>query len=271
MNSDGRGRKAAVSVVINADAGESFGPWVMGQDEALLPHVGAVNVACGLHGGDPLVLLRTVERAARLGVSVGAHPGYPDLQGFGRRAMDLAPAEVEAFVLYQLGAVSAACRACGVEMTHVKAHGALYNRACDDREVARALARAVARFDPGLVLVALSGSAMVEEGRQAGLEVAEEAFPDRGYGADGRLLSRRLPGAIVEDPAEAGRRAVAMVLQGEVVSVDGRRLTVRASTLCIHGDHPKAPAVAAAVGAALRQAGVELTGFRRAGSGAGRA
>lgn len=263
---NGRETAAAVPrrVVINADAGESFGPWVMGQDEALLPHVGAVNVACGFHGGDPVVLLRTVELAARLGVSVGAHPGYPDLQGFGRRPMELSPEEVEAFVLFQLGAVEAACRACGVPMTHVKVHGALYNRACDDPATAKAVVRAVARFDPALVLVALSGSVMAEEAERAGLAVAREAFPDRGYAPNGRLLPRERPGAMVDDPQVAARRAVRMVRDGLVEAADGSVLAVRADTLCIHGDHPRAPEVAAAVRAALQEAGVEVTGFRRA-------
>lgn len=263
------GTAAPPRVIINADAGESFGPWVMGQDEALLPHVGAVNVACGLHGGDPVVLLRTVELAARLGVSVGAHPGYPDLQGFGRRLLGLSPEEVEAFVLFQLGAVEAACRACGVPMTHVKPHGALYNRACDDTATAKAVVRAVMRFDPGLVLVALSGSALAQEGERAGLTVAHEAFPDRGYGPDGRLLPRSHPGAVVDDPEQAARRAVRMVVDGQVQACDGSWLAVRAQTLCIHGDHPRAAEVAAAVRAALQGAGVEVTGFRRARPGTG--
>ena len=266
MRGSEAGAAEPLRVVLNADAGESFGPWVLGQDEALLPYVGAVNVACGLHGGDPVVLLRTVELAARLGVDVGAHPGYPDLQGFGRRPMELSPEEVEAFVLFQLGAVEAACRACGVPMTHVKAHGALYNRACDDPAIAKAIVRAVARFDPALVLVALSGSVMAEEGERAGLAVAREAFPDRGYAPNGRLLPRGRPGAIVDDPEEAARRAVGMVRDSQVRAADGRVLAVRADTLCIHGDNPRAAQVAAAVRAALQQAGVEVTGFRRAGS-----
>ena len=261
---------APLRVVINADAGESFGPWVMGRDEALLPLVGAVNVACGFHGGDPVVLLRTVELAARLGVSVGAHPGYPDLQGFGRRPMELSPEEVEAFVLFQLGAVEAACRACGVPMTHVKAHGALYHRAGDDPATAKAIVRAVVRFDPALVLVASSGSAMAEEGERAGLVVAREAFPDRGYAPNGRLLPREHPGAVVDDPEVAARRAVRMVRDGRVEAADGSVLSVQADTLCIHGDHPRAPEVAAAVRAALREAGVQLTGFQRARPSRGR-
>ncbi|HEY8487048.1 MAG TPA: 5-oxoprolinase subunit PxpA [Limnochordales bacterium] len=251
-------------VVLNADMGESFGPWAMGDDASLLEWVTAANVACGLHAGDPVVLLRTVEQAAARGVSVGAHPGYPDRQGFGRREMALSAEELEAFVLYQLGAVQAACRACGVPMTHVKAHGALYHRACRDAGAAQALVQAVLRLDPGLVVVGPEGSQLLAAARQAGLPVAREAFPDRGYGPDGSLWPRGSPGSVVEDPDRAAARAVAMVVQGRVQAVDGSWLAVQAETLCIHGDHPGAARVAARVRRALEEAGVQVVGFTRA-------
>lgn len=260
---------ASKKVVLNADVGESFGAWPMGSDEELVPLVGAVNVACGLHAGDPVVLLKTVELAARAGVSVGAHPGYPDLQGFGRREMAMTPDELEAFVLYQLGAVAAACRAVGVPMTHVKPHGALYHRAAQDPQAASAVVRAVTRFDRDLVVVGLAGSALVERAQQAGLAVAREAFPERGYGPDGRLLPRHLPGSVITDPEQAARRAVTLALEGRVRAADGTTVPVEADTLCVHGDNPRAVEVARAVRAALQAAGVQLSGFTRPSRGAG--
>lgn len=248
--------------VLNADVGESFGPWPMGQDEQLMPLVGAVNVACGLHAGDPLVMRKTLRQAARFGADAGAHPGYPDLQGFGRRAMALSPEEVESFVAYQLGALWGAARLERVELVHVKPHGALYNRASVDRTVAEAVARAVSGVNPGLVLVAMAGSELAEAGRRAGLMVAEEAFPDRGYRSDGTLLPRSAPQAVVLEPAEVARRAEAMVLEGRVQAQDGTTLALRADTLCIHGDHPRASEVAAAVRGALQARGVRLVLMR---------
>jgi UPF0271 protein len=236
-----------VRIDLNADVGESYGAWSLGEDEALIPLVSSVNVAAGLHAGDPVVLGRTVALAAAHGVAVGAHPGYPDLAGFGRREMALSPAEIEASVLYQVGAVAAFTRAAGIELRHVKAHGALYNRAARDEGAARAIARAVRRFDASLVLVGLAGSAMIAAGREAGLAVAEEAFADRAYEADGTLRSRDLPGAVLDDPAAAAAQALAIV--------NG---IVRADTICIHGDRPGAAARARAVRAALLAAGTEI-------------
>jgi len=216
-----------------------------------------VNIAAGLHAGDPSVIERTVRLAARHGVAVGAHPGYPDLAGFGRRAMDLSPAEIEASVLYQVGAVAAFTTAIGVELRHVKPHGALYNRAARDPAAATAIARAVARFSRSLVLVGLAGSALVAAGRAAGLAVAEEAFSDRGYAADGTLLPRDRPGAVLDDPALAAAQALAVV-RGEVPLPGGGVLAIRADTLCVHGDLPGAAARARAIRGALLAAGVEI-------------
>ncbi|HKF85893.1 MAG TPA: 5-oxoprolinase subunit PxpA, partial [Candidatus Limnocylindrales bacterium] len=211
----------------------------------------------GVHAGDPDVIARVVAVAARHGVAVGAHPGYPDLAGFGRRAMGLSPDEIERSVVYQVGAVSAFARAAGVELQHVKAHGALYNRAARDADAAAAIAQAVASVDPGLRLVALAGSVQVDAGRAAGLPVVEEAFADRAYEADGSLRSRVLDGAMLDDPAAAAAQALAIV-RGAVIAVDGSPVALRADTICVHGDLPGAAARARAVGDALRAAGVEL-------------
>lgn len=248
----------ALAIDLNCDAGEAFGPWPMGDDEALIPLVTSVSIACGAHAGDPLVMRRTIELAARHGVSVGAHPGYPDLQGFGRRAMDMRPDEVEAWLLAQIGALAGVARAVGVRLRHVKPHGALYNAAADDEALAAAVAAAVHAYDPDLVLVARAGSVQASVGRTVGLRVAEEAFADRGYDARGRLLPRGAEGALVSDSAAAATRAVAMVREGGVRAGDGSWLTLRPHTLCIHSDTPGAATVAAAVRQALLDAGIRL-------------
>jgi UPF0271 protein len=245
------------SIDLNADVGESFGAWRMGQDEALIPLVTSVNVACGAHAGDPVVMARTVALAARHGASVGAHPGYPDLVGFGRREMALSEEELETTLLAQLGALAAIARVQGVGLTHVKPHGALYNTAAADSRVAETIARAVSRFSSELILVGLAGSASVEAGRATGLRVAGEAFADRAYEPDGTLRSRRLEGAILEREA-AVAQAVGIAARGEVTATDGSALRVEAETLCIHGDTPDAPAYAAAIREALAAAGVEI-------------
>lgn len=242
---------------LNADVGESLGAWSLGEDETLIPLVSSVNVAAGLHAGDPVTIARTIALAARHGTAVGAHPGYPDLAGFGRRAMALSPTEIEATVLYQVGAVAAFARAARVDLRHVKAHGALYTRASRDEAAAAAVARAVASFSRELVLFALAGSALVSAGRDAGLVVAEEAFADRAYEADGSLRPRDVDGAVIDDPAEVGRQALAIV-GGAVTARDGSPLAVRADTLCVHGDLPGAAARARAARDALVAAGVEI-------------
>lgn len=244
--------------------GESFGPWPMGADAAILPHVTSANVACGFHAGDPLGLAQTVALAARHGVAVGAHPGYPDLVGFGRRALDMRPDELEAAVLYQIGALAALAAAQGVRLTHVKAHGALYNRAAADAAVAAPIVRAVAGASRGhpLIFVGLAGSLMLDAARAAGLPVAAEAFADRAYEADGRLRARSQPGAVLADPAQAADQAARIALEGRVIAYDGTPVPVQADTLCIHGDTPGAPAIAQAVRAALEAAGIVVRSLR---------
>lgn len=247
-----------LAIDLNCDAGEGFGPWPMGDDEALIPLVTSVSVACGAHAGDPVVMRRTIELAARHGVAVGAHPGYPDLQGFGRRPLAMRPAEVGLWMLAQIGALDGVARSVGVRLQHVKPHGALYNTAADDATLAEAVAESVRTYDPNLVLVARAGSVQATAGRAAGLRVAEEAFADRGYDAQGRLLPRGEAGALVSDPATAAARAVALLREGGMRVGDGSWLVQRPTTLCIHSDTPGAAAVAAAVRQALLDAGIEL-------------
>ena len=249
-------------VDLNADVGESLGPWPMGDDEALIPLVTSVNVACGAHAGDPLTIERTVRLAAAAGVAVGAHPGYPDLVGFGRRDLDMAPNELEASIVYQVGAVAAFARAAGTDLRHVKPHGALYNRAARDRALADTIARAVRSVSAELVLVGLAGSVMLEAGEAAGLPIAAEAFADRTYEPDGSLRSRRLPDALLPTPEAAAAQAVA-IAEGHVRATDGSRVTLKADTLCVHGDTPGAADVARAVRAALEGAGITVAALAR--------
>ena len=246
------------SIDLNADVGESLGPWSMGDDAQLIPLVSSVNIACGFHAGDPVTIGRTVGLAIAADAAIGAHPGYPDLAGFGRRDMDLGAEELEAAIVYQVGAVAAFARAAGSELRHVKAHGALYNRAAADTRVAETVVRAVRRVSPELILVGLAGSALVGAGRAAGLTVAAEAFPDRVYEADGSLRSRRLAGAVLTDSTAIADRAVAMARDGRVTAVDGSTVRVVADTLCLHGDTPGAVEHARAVRAALEAAGIRV-------------
>ncbi len=246
---------------LNCDMGESFGRYSLGADASLMPLVTSAAIACGMHGGDPLVMQHTVALAVKHGVAIGAHPGYPDLQGFGRRAMDLTPAEVEALVLYQIGALAAFTRAAGVELTHVKPHGALYNQAAASLELAQAVARAVKSFSRELILVGLAGSALPEAGLDAGLQVASEGFPERAYNPDGTLMSRRLPGAVIESPVEAAEQALRLAAEGIAIRVGGETRRLPVDTLCVHGDNPNAVAIVSAIRAALEGQGIRLSGL----------
>jgi len=243
---------------LNGDVGESFGRYTLGGDEALMPVLTSASIACGFHAGDPGTMRATVELARSHGVAIGAHPGFPDLVGFGRRALAATPREVEDLVLYQVGALAAVAGAQGAHLCHVKPHGALYNQAARDLSLAEAVARAVAAFDPSLVLVGLSGSRLLEAGRRAGLRVAAEAFADRAYRADGTLLPRDRPGAVLTDAEAVARRALAMVRDRAVTAEDGARVELAIDTLCLHGDTPQAALLARRVRATLEAAGVEL-------------
>ena len=243
---------------LNADVGESFGPYVIGDDERMLPHVTSANVACGCHGGDPSVMRRTLRLAAACGASPGAHPGYADLMGFGRRDVAMDPRELEDLVVYQIGALAGAAAAEGTRLRHVKPHGALYNRAARDRRLADAIARAVRAVDDGLILFGGSGSCLVEAGEAHGLRTAAEVFADRAYRADGALVPRREPGAVITDPAVVAARALRLVRDGEVAAIDGEVVRLRRDTICLHGDTPGAADLAAALRARLEEAGVRL-------------
>jgi UPF0271 protein len=243
---------------LNCDMGESFGAWTMGQDEAVMPLISSANIACGFHAGDPTVMLDTVRLARRHGVAIGAHVSLPDLLGFGRREMRVAPAEVHAYTLYQLGALGAFVRAEGAALAHVKPHGALYNMAARDAALAEAIAQAVAAFDPALVLYGLAGSALVRVGAARGLRVAHEAFCDRRYEPDGQLTSRRESDAVIDDVATAAEQALALALAREVRARNGAALRIEADTICIHGDRADAAELARTVRARLVAAGIEV-------------
>ncbi|MBN1976009.1 MAG: LamB/YcsF family protein [Anaerolineae bacterium] len=247
---------------LNCDMGESFGAYHIGNDEALMGLVTSANIACGAHAGDPLVMDRTVRLAARHGVSIGAHPGFPDLAGFGRRAMQLTPEEVENTVLYQVGALAAFARSAGSGLAHVKPHGALYNMAARDIDVARAIARGVARAGVDVIVVGLAGSVMIEAAREAGLRVAREGFADRAYEADGSLRSRKLEGAVIHDPETAAERAVQIARDGVVTACTGEEVPLQVDTLCVHGDTPGAIEIAKAIRRRLAEAGVEVVPLR---------
>ncbi len=241
---------------LNCDMGESFGAWTLGDDDAILEHVSSANIACGFHAGDPETMHRTVAAALARGVAVGAHTGYPDLQGFGRRAMALSAGEVYDITVYQIGALDAFVRAAGGRLHHVKPHGALYNQAARDAALAAAIARAVRDTGPGLVLYGLAGSELVRAGEAAGLAVANEVFADRSYQADGSLTPRTHAGAMIEDAAQALAQVERMVAEGRVRALDGADVAIRADTLCIHGDSPHALEFVRTIRARLAGAGI---------------
>lgn len=243
---------------LNADMGEGFGAYDIGNDDALLKIVTSANVACGFHAGDPLVMRRLTLRAREEGVSVGAHPGFNDLWGFGRRRIDMHPEELEYTVAYQIGALQAMASYAGLEVTHVKPHGALNNMAAESAELAHAIGRAIKAVDPNLIYVALAGSEMQRAGEELGLRVACEGFADRMYEDDGQLMSRKLPGSVIRDPEVARENVVNMVTQQAVTSRNGKALACRIDTICVHGDEPTAVDVARAVRTGLEAAGVAV-------------
>ena len=244
-----------MKIDLNSDLGESFGPWPMGQDTALMASISSASIACGFHGGDPSAMRATVTLAKASGVAIGAHPGFPDLVGFGRREIKATPQEVEDFVLYQVGALAGVAGAQGMRLQHVKAHGALYNMACRDRALADAIARAVAAFDKHLILFGLPKSELIRAGQEAGLPVAAEVFADRAYEPDGSLASRQKTGSVIHDQATVVARAIQMVHERRVVATDGSVITLEADTICLHGDTPGAANLARAVRSGLEAAG----------------
>ena len=246
---------------LNSDLGEGYGHWALGDDAALLEVVTSANVACGFHAGDPATIDRTVRTATEHGVAVGAQVSYPDLVGFGRREIDVAPDDLTADVLYQIGALEAFARAAGSRVRYVKPHGALYNRIVRDPVQAAAVVEAVRRYDPTLPLLALPGSAAMQAAQEAGIPAVGEGFADRAYTGEGRLVSRREPGAVLHDPERVAARAVVMAKEGRVETVDGGEVAVQVRSLCVHGDTPGAVDLARAVRAALEEAGVALQAF----------
>jgi 5-oxoprolinase (ATP-hydrolysing) subunit A len=243
------------TINLNADLGESFGPWVMGDDDALLDVVTSANLACGFHAGDPDVMRRTVRACVAKGVSIGAHPGYHDLQGFGRRALKLSHAEIENLVAYQVGALAGVAALEGGRVTHVKPHGALNNQACADAGIAAAICRAVRGVDPDLILLAPAASALLTAGREAGLKVVEEIFADRAYQDDGQLAPRGTPGAMVHGAENCAAHVQAMLAARALIALSGKRIPTAIGSVCVHGDGAEAVAVARHLRRALEAEG----------------
>lgn len=249
------------TIDLNADLGESFGRWTLGDDEAMLDVVTSANVACGFHAGDPRGLLRVCEQAAERSVVIGAQVGYRDLAGFGRRFIDVDPADLMADVIYQIGALQGVCAAAGTAVRYVKPHGALYNALVHHEAQAAAVVEAVRRVDASLPVLGLPGSVLLRLAEAAGLATVTEAFADRGYLADGTLVPRGREGAVLHDPQTVAARAVRMVVTGEVEAADGASLRIDAASLCVHGDSPGAVSMATSVRAGLEAAGVTLAPF----------
>lgn len=246
---------------LNSDVGESFGRWTLGDDRAMFGSVTSANVACGFHAGDPSVIRSTCRKAAEAGVVIGAHVGYRDLAGFGRRFLDIDPNELADDVVYQIGALQALAAVEGARIKYVKPHGGLYNAIVHHTAQARAVVDAVRSVDPGLPIMGIPGSEVLRLAEAAGLRAVPEAFADRAYTPEGTLVSRSLPGAVLEDPAQVAEHVLRMATESAVRAVDGSILKIRAESICVHGDSPGAVAMAAAVKSALSGAGVNLAAF----------
>jgi len=243
---------------LNADMAEGFGAYSIGNDDAILKIIKSANIACGFHAGDPLTMRHVVQRAKEEGVSIGAHPGFNDLWGFGRRRIDMRPDDLEAMVAYQIGALQAMAAYVGEKVTHLKPHGALNNVAAETPEIAMAIGRAIKAVDPSIIYVALSGSEMEKAGRKLNLKVAREGFCDRQYDDDGNLASRKIPGTVMHDPKAVAEQVVRMVLHGEVISRNGKLVKHEVDSLCVHGDEPTAITTAQAARKGLEDAGVKI-------------
>lgn len=250
-------------VDLNSDLGESFGNYTIGMDEEILKFVSSANVACGWHAGDPMVMEKTVALAKEFGTAVGAHPGFPDLMGFGRRNMAVTPEEAKAYVKYQLGALQAFAKAHGVKIQHVKPHGALYNMAAVDEKLAKAMCEAVYEVDKDIIFMGLAGSKMITAAEETGLKAASEVFADRAYNDDGTLVSRKLPGAVIKDKDLAIQRVVRMVKEGKVESINGKDIDIKADSICVHGDNPKALEFVKNIRETLEKEGVTISSLMR--------
>ncbi len=248
----------AGGIDINCDMGESFGAYQLGRDQEVMDYISSANIACGWHAGDPMVMEQTVRLAKERGVAVGAHFGYPDLMGFGRRQMDLTVHEIENYMLYQMGALYAFTRAHNVHFQHVKAHGALGNLAFVDMESSRAIARAALRFSKDIILVVYTATLMVPVAKEMGVRFVEEVYADRIYNPDGTLQSRKVPGSVIHDPEKAARQALSSVQEGYVVAHDGTKVSVRPQSLCVHGDSPSALSILQKIREELRKASIAV-------------
>jgi len=249
------------TIDLNCDMGESFGTYVLGYDALAMPYVTSINVACGFHASDPDNMAKTVMLAKEKGIAVGAHPGFPDLVGFGRRAMALTPEEVKNAVVYQIGALAAFCRTEGIKMQHVKAHGALYNMAEKDLAIATAIAAAIKAVDPELYMLCLANSQMVVAAKQQGVRFVEEAFADRAYTEEGTLVSRKVAGSVIHDITEVVTRVVRMAKDESVISITGKEIPIHAQTICVHGDTPGAVDMVKALREALDKENIVLRAF----------
>ena len=249
------------AIDLNSDLGESYGAWAMGDDVAMIDVVSSANVACGFHAGDPAGILRTMRAAAQRGVAIGAHVSYPDIVGFGRRDMDIAPADLMADVIYQIGALRGLATAAGTTVSYVKPHGALYNRIAIDAVQAAAVIEAIRTVDPSLVLLGLANAPILEQARAAGLVCVAEAYADRAYTREGRLVPRREPGAVLHDPAVIVRRMVRLAMDRTLEAIDGSVIHIDAESICVHGDSPSAVAIAREVRRGLEAQGVTVSSF----------
>ena len=245
-------------VDLNSDLGESFGNYKLGMDADIIPLVSSANVACGYHASDPVVMNRTIAMAKEAGIHVGAHPGFPDLMGFGRRNMDVSPAEAKAYTLYQLGALDAFCKTQGIKMQHVKPHGAMYNMAGKDYTLAKAICEAIYAYDQDLIVMALSGGELVHAAEDMGLKVAREVFADRAYEEDGSLVNRRKEGAMITDEDVAIERVVRMIKEQKVTAITGKDIPIKADSICVHGDGVKALAFVKKIRETLTAEGIEI-------------
>ena len=243
---------------LNSDLGESFGAYKIGMDDAVIPLISSANVACGFHAGDPLVMDKTVALCKSTDTAIGAHPGYPDLVGFGRRNLAASPAEVKAMVTYQIGALDAFCKSAGIKMQHVKPHGAMYNMAAKDEALAKAICEAIYAYDKDLILMGLAGSQMLVQAKSMGLKCAAEVFADRAYEEDGTLVARSKPGAMIHDEEEAVSRVIRMIKEGKVTAITGKDVDITADSVCVHGDGPKALAFVGKLRDAFAANGIEI-------------
>ena len=247
------------TVDLNSDLGESFGRYTIGNDDKIIPLISSANVACGYHASDPVVMGKTIAMAKEAGIRVGAHPGFPDLMGFGRRNMNVTPAEAKAYVLYQLGALDAFCRVNGVKMQHVKPHGALYNMAAKDYTLSTAICEAIKEFDSNLIVLALSGGQLAKAAQDMGLRTAMEVFADCGYEEDGTLVDRHKEGAMITDENEAIARVIRMVKEKKVTAVTGKDIPIQADSICVHGDGAKALAFVEKIREAFEKEGIQIS------------